>query len=110
MRYEEVDQLMDSIGIPCAYRSFPKSTDKSTPYLDYYYEGYDDFFADNKNYQKIAELRIELYTDAKDEDSEAQVEEVLDQAEITYAKEEIYIEDEELFEIIYESEVIINGQ
>ena len=39
----------------------------------------------------------------------ASIEEKFAEAEIPYTKTEIYIEDEQLFEVAYETEVLING-
>ena len=50
-------------------------------------------------------LDIELYTDIKDPDAEALVENVLDAAGIFYDKTESYIEEENLYEVLYEMEV-----
>lgn len=109
MQYTEVANIMASVGIPYTYRFFPKSTDKVLPYLVYYYDGNDDLFADNINYQTIVGLRIELYTRDKDFALEATLEGILKANEIAYSKDEVYIEDEKLYEIVYESEVVING-
>lgn len=109
MRYQEVTNIIESIGIPFAYRAFPESTAKEPPFVVYYYEGNDDLYADNINYQTIVALRIELYTRNKDFVLEAEVESVLRDNKIAFGKDEIYIESERMYEIIYESEVVING-
>lgn len=109
MQYTEVANIMASVGIPYAYRSFPESTAKAPPFLVFYYDGNDDLFADNINYQTIVGLRIELYTRDKDFALEATLESVLRANEIAYSKDEVYIDDEKLYEIVYESEVVING-
>lgn len=110
MRYKEVTNIIRDIGLPSAYRSFPKEIAKSPPYIVYYYTGNNDLYADNINYQTIVNLRIELYTREKEFEIEKHVESALTGAELTYDKDEIYIDDEEMYEIVYESEVIINGE
>ena len=110
MQYEEVAEMVAAFGYPYAYRSFPQSTAKAPPYVVYYYDGYDDMYADNSNYQVIAGLRIELYTRNKDFTAEASIETVLRTYEMTWRKDETFIEDEQMYLIIYESEVIINGK
>ena len=68
-----------------------------------------DFFADNRNYAKIVELDIELYTNEKDFASEERIEAALETAGLTYGKEETTIDSERLYEVIYTCEVYING-
>lgn len=109
MQYAEVYNILKSVGIPCAYRFFPDGTGKEPPFMVFYYDGNDDLFADNTNYQTIVSLRIELYTRNKDFSLERNLETVLKNNGITYSKEEGYIETEKVYEIIYESEVVING-
>ena len=108
MLYSEVSNLIASVGIPYAYRAFP-STSQTPPYLVYFYTGNDDMFADNINYQEIAELRVELYTANKSFSLERQIEAALKNAELSYEKEELYIDDQRIYEIVYQMEVIING-
>lgn len=109
MRYAEVANVIAGIGLPYAYRSFPQSTNKQPPYIVYYYTGTDDLYADNSNYQEIAAIRIELYTRNKDFASERAVENQLRANDFTWTKEETFIEDEKMYLIVYESEVIIHG-
>ena len=107
MRYEEAVDLIHSIGIPTAYRFFPKDTDKTPPYLVYYITGYDDMYADDEIFQRIATIRIEVYMAEKDFDLENRIDLIF--KAMGYEKEEVYIDDEAMYEIVYESEVIFNG-
>lgn len=109
MQYEELNNMMASIGIPYAYRAFNENTAVPPPYICFYYEGSDDLYADDKNYQRIVPLIIELYTAEKDFVSEQKIEDALEHYGLTYAKDEMYIESELLTEIVYESEVVIHG-
>ena len=109
MQYRELSDMVAEFGYPWAYRFFPASEDKAPPFVVYYFDGTDDFFADNSNYQRIETLVIEAYFDNKDFQAEAAIESVLDAHGITYSKEEYYIESERMYEIYYEAEVIING-
>lgn len=60
-------------------------------------------------WQATTALQIDLYTDRKDLQTEAMVEQVLEQNGIVYTKEETYIASEKMYEITYETELIING-
>lgn len=109
MTYVEVAEMVEEIGLSFNYYQFPPNEAPEPPFLLFYYPGSADFIADNKNYTGITALRLELYTNEKDFTSEAAVETVLQAAEIPYQKTEMYIDSEQLFEVVYESEVLING-
>ena len=109
MTYKQIDDLVASIGMPYAYYQFTEETAEPCPFLCFYFEGSDDFAADNRNYQKIRPLTIELYTDDKDFALEAQIETALTAAGLVYSRSEVYIGSERMFQITYRMEVIING-
>lgn len=109
MTYETVAKMVESIGLPYAYYQFPDGTAQESPFVVFFYSGIDDLYADETNYQRIVTLNIELYTNEKDFDNEATIEGVLANNNLTYYKEENYIETEQLFQVAYEMEVIING-
>lgn len=109
MTYEEIAEVIDDFGLSFAYYSFPESEAPSLPYVVYYYPGIDDVFADNSNYCRIERLIIELYTENKDFATEATVESTLKSNGISYDKTETWIESEAMYQITYESEVVING-
>lgn len=109
MTYNEVAQIIKSLGIDYAYYQFDNSVAPKLPYIVYYYPSRDDVMADNTNYVKVENLRIELYTEWKNFELEQQLESILETNHITYSKEETYINGESMFEIIYEGEVLING-
>lgn len=107
MTYQEIDNLISSVGIPYAYYQFNKDTVKPTPFICFYFSGDNDFKADNTNFQKIRTLVIELYTDEKDFALENTVEDILDANEFAYAKIESYIDSEKMMMVTYTTDVII---
>lgn len=111
MTYQEIYQTINGISpnLPVTYYQWPEGSAPSLPYIVFYYPSRDDFSADNTNYAKITQLNIELYTQEKDFDLEAMVEEALQNADIYYTKEEQYIENERMYEILFTTEVLING-
>lgn len=109
MTYKEINTMIKSIGLPYAYFQFPKNTGQAPPFVLFFYSQQDGLFADDTNYQKIAKLNIELYTKEKDFAREEAVENVLQSYGFSYYKEENYIDTEQMFQIAYEMEVIING-
>lgn len=109
MTHKEVADMVKAIGLPCAYYQFPEGTNQKLPFVCYFYSGIDDLYADDKNYQRIEVLNIELYTKNKDFTKEALVETALANSGLTYYKEESYIDEEKMWQIAYEMEVLING-
>ena len=107
--YEGINSLLGSIGYPYNYEFFPENKVPAPPYMVFYYPNRDDFYADDSNYSHIEQLNIELYTDEKDFDAEAAVESVLKSNDITFQKQEAYIESENLYQVLYIMEVVING-
>lgn len=108
MTYKEIKTLLETTGLPVVYYQWPKDKAPNPPYLIFYYPGDNDFVADDTNYQKIRELTVELYTDQKDFALEEVVEGVL--SGMVYSRYETYIDDERMFLVTYEMEVIINAE
>lgn len=109
MTREEVATMINSIGKPYTYYQFPEGTDQAPPFVCFFFSQSDDLYADNSNYQGIEQLNVELYTREKDFVSESRVETVLKNNGLTYHKYEAHLDDENLYQIAYEMEVLING-
>lgn len=107
MTKKEIAAMVDAIGIPSAYRVFKEPQD--LPYAIFIYEENDDIVADGTNYQEVVNLSLYLYTATKDFDLEAKTEGILNGAGLVFSKMEDYIDTEQMYQITYESEVIING-
>lgn len=109
MTTSEVAQMVAEVGVPYAYYQFTNDTAQPCPFICFYLTDSDDMSADNTNYAKVRRLIIELYTDNKDFDLEDAVETVLNSHGLFYSRNEVYIDTERMYEVIYESEVILNG-
>lgn len=109
MTYEQIFEMVETVGLPCAYYQFEDGTGQEPPFICWFYGNSADLAADNQNYQKIETLFIELYTRVKDFDLEATVETVLRNNGLTWEKEETYIDSEQMHETIYTTEVLINA-
>ena len=110
MTYEELNTLIESFGLPYAYNEFPENTEQAPPFICFLLDNNSaDIMADNTNYQAIRPLTIELYTDNKDFELEMTIEAALQSAGLTYVRSETYIEKERMYQITYESEVIIQN-
>lgn len=105
----EIAKMIDTTGIQNAYYQFEDGRELSPPWICFYYPESDDLYADSENYQHITNLTIELYSPYKDFDSEKTIENVLKANGLTWAKIESYEEDQQLYVISYEMEVLING-
>ena len=109
MTYQQIATMVASIGVPYAYYQFPEGTAVAPPFVCFYFEGSDDLYADDKNYQKIRPLTIELYTDNKDFSLEATVEGILASNGLTYARNESWIDSERMNMVAYTADIIITS-
>ncbi len=108
MTYEEIAQMIESIGLPYAYYQFPDDTQQAPPFICFLYD-YDDIYADDSNYVKRVVLTVELYTDTKNIPLESAVEAVFDENELPWSKAATYIDSERMWQTSYSMEVCING-
>lgn len=81
MTQEQVIEMVEEMGLPCAYDHFAEGQSPEPPFLVFLYPEY-----------KSAEL-------------EERVEAVLERHGIFYTKSEVWIESERLFEVLYGMEV-----
>ena len=105
MTHQEVLEMMDEMKLPYAYHHFVEGESPDPPFLVFLYPNSDNFAADGMVYFKVNRLNIELYTDLKDVELEETVEAVLDKHGIFYEKSEVWIESENLYEVLYQMEV-----
>lgn len=112
MTYQELDNFIGEIaalkGIPYSYYQFPE-TGQQPPFICWLVDGIDDLYADGVNYQTIARLTIEYYSDEKDFETEIEIEAYLKANGRSYGKQETYLDTESMHETIYDMEVVING-
>ena len=112
MTNKEVATMINSTGYPNAYYQFepdPNNPPPAPPFICFYYPNSDDLYADNANYQRIAALVVELYTDNKDFTAESAVESALANAGLPWSKTEAYIDSEKMYQITYNTEVVLNA-
>ncbi|MCM1362594.1 MAG: hypothetical protein NC235_11910 [Clostridiales bacterium] len=105
MSYEEINEMMMAMGLPFAYHHFSEGESPKPPFLIFLSPGENTFSADNIMYHSFKKLDIELYTDEKSPDTEAEIEAVLRHHHIFYNKSETWIASEEMYEVLYETEV-----
>ena len=106
---EELVLMLQEIGLPFAYDHFAEGESPSPPFICFLYPASDNFAADGQVYFKISEVHVELYTDEKNPETEDRLEAVLDRHGIFYQKSEVWIEEEKLYEVLYQFETEDNN-
>lgn len=102
---EELVKIIEEMDIPFAYDHFAEGESPNPPFITYLLPDDDNFAADGKVYYQISGVRIELYTDFKNPAIEEKVTAVLDSHGIFYAQNEVWIEEEKLYEVAFEFEM-----
>ena len=105
LSYEQITDLLRQTGLPFAYHHFTEGESPAPPFLVYLTPGSHNFSADGMVYYRVDQLDIELYTDKKQPEQEAKLEEIFDEAGLFYNKTEQFIRSEQLYEVLYELEV-----
>ncbi|MCW6665311.1 hypothetical protein NHG32_06415 [Aerococcaceae bacterium NML191219] len=100
-KLKQLIQLLKNFDVPFAYHHFAEGEAVGPPFIIYLLPKRHDFKADGKNYYKVTEVRLELYTDQKDIHLENRLETALDKVGFVYEKEEVWIESEKLYEVIF---------
>lgn len=102
---EELLNMIREMDIPFAYDHFAEGESPDPPFICYLLPDSDNFAADGKVYYRITGVRIELYTDLKNPSVEEKVTAVLDSYGIFYTQNEVWIEEEKLYEVAFEFEM-----
>lgn len=98
---DKLIQIIKKIKLPFAYDHFAEGESPNLPFLIYLIPKRDDFKADGKNYFKVQEIRLELYTDKKDISLERKIEQILEEYGICFERSETWIASEKLYEVLY---------
>jgi len=106
MNQLQVIQLLNTLSIPSFYGQAPVST--SLPFITIHSEQPDNFAADDGVYCEKWDFRINLYSVAKDLESEASIKKLLNDNGIAWSKTEEYIDSESCWEVEFEFSVIGN--
>ena len=98
MTLEEIAERLGAVGLPLAYRGFPRRRDP--PYLIYYEDGGESIGADFKNFGAKTYIAVLLVTEKKDPVLEKKVEAAIDG--MPYDKTELWLPEQKLLEITYD--------
>ena len=104
MTHNEIVEMLEETNLPIAYDHFAEGESPNPPFICFLFPGSDNFSADGRVYLKIRNVNVELYTDRKDPELEDRLETVLDRHGIFYQKSEVWIEEEKLYEVLYQFE------
>ena len=104
MTHTEIVEMLEEANLPIAYAHFAEGESPDPPFICFLFPGSDNFSADGMVYLKIRNVNVELYTDLKDPELETRLETVLDRHGIFYQKTEVWIEEEKLYEVLYQFE------
>lgn len=103
MTLESLRTLLESTGLPVAYREWPESAAPPLPFICFLVAYSNNFAADGSVYVPIKRIQIELYTKLKKPELEDKVEKAL--SSLFWEKTETYIDTEKCYQILYEIEV-----
>ena len=106
MTYKDITDMLEEANLPLAYHHFAEGESPDPPFLIFLFPESDNFGADDKVFHKIDVLYIELYTDKKEPTLEDSLETILDNHNLFYQKSETWIEDEKMYEVLYEMRII----
>lgn len=109
MTFNEVTSMLASAGFPVVYLAWREGEVPELPYICYYYPNMAPEAADDTHHAQIYTLNVELYTKNKNFDVESAVEAVLLNAGMVFTKDETFLSDENMYEVLYMMEVNING-
>jgi len=110
MTLAELYALLKQTGYPVAYHHFVASENNPPPpppFIVYWVPDEDNYGADTSEALiRSSVVHVELYTDKKDLVAEAKLEAILDSAKIHYRKTEAWIDNQKLFQVVYEFDLI----
>lgn len=98
---DKIIEILEETGVPYAYDHFAEGESPEPPFICFLMPASDNFSADGKVYFKAEEVHIELYTDKKDPSLEKNLEDVFSRHGFFYDRTEIWIESEQLYEVLY---------
>lgn len=99
MTLAELKTLLATSKLPVAFDHF--KTAQNLPYLVYIVADNDSFSADNGTFYIHPLIQLELYTENKNESTEATIESILDSVPFFYEKAEGYLTDEQMYMVTY---------
>ena len=105
MTHEDVMAMLEEMSLPVAYDHFAEGESPDPPFVCFLYPQNVPIGADDTVYYQLHHLDIELYTDEKNPPLETRVEKLLTEHELFFHKSEVWIEEEKMYEVLYEATI-----
>lgn len=105
MSRERIEEMLAETGVPFSYHHFIQENAVDPPFLVWLNDESANFYADGVVYAVINGIDIELYTDEKNTELEEKIEDIFKKYNVSWEKEEEYIESEQMYEVLYQMEV-----
>lgn len=102
---DQIEEVLKSTGVEYRFDHFETEEAVAPPFICYTNPETRNYYADGKIIMTVCIFNIELYCDRKNEELENIIERGLDGKGIGWSKAEQYIEEEDMYEVIYEMEV-----
>lgn len=109
MNLMEFKSKLETLGFPVQYQSFASGHAPELPYIIFYEDDSDNFFADNSNYYDGLNVVCELYSNEKDIELETKVQKLFYDNEIEYNSQETFIDSENMYLKAYSVSIIFDA-
>lgn len=105
MTLPELKTQLDTLGLPVGYKQWPVGKAPVLPYVLYYADEDNEFYADDTVYTDGYAVTIEVYTNKKDLNLEKQVKDLLKSNQLMYHSYESFLDTENMFLKAYEIDI-----
>lgn len=110
MKISEIKEMLAETGVEATYSHWNEMEAPLLPYICWTLPNSNNFAADNKVYQQVEQLVIELYTEARDFALEKTVADVLDAHELVWDRDSNWITSESMNETDFIVDVLIEPE
>lgn len=104
-----IEEFEQESGLTSAYYEFDNKEAQEPPFFVWFLSVNTDVHADDQNYVDKEVFNLELYTSYRDFELEKTFDGLMTAKGFSYDKQAAFVQAERIWQISYESEVIING-
>ena len=111
MTRTEIKNIVASIGLPYAYLQWHDDDPEKPsgpPFVCFYYDNADPFFADGINFGDVVDLVIEHYSDEVDFETDDRIGWILNENGLTFEPDREYLSDQRMWRSVFRAGVIID--
>jgi hypothetical protein len=105
MQLKELKSILESTGMPVAFNHFDNQETTPPPYIVYFTPECQEVYADGIVVFQVTTIEILLYTAIKDLEAEQSLERTLNKCGLAYEKSQAWIDQDRLYETLYETEL-----